>query len=462
VKELRFKINYQPHAGQLEVLQGIIQSQADVIVVVAARGWGKTLFSTCNIVIPAMLKIPHCQVMWVAPSYKICRAPIDDVWKGINEQNGERYVPEVDEKTGYRFWDYKKGDMELHLFNESKMFMRSAENPNSIVAKGYNLIVIDEAALISKEVFMQHILPTARRANCKIVVITTPRGRNWVWELFKDGKDASKKAYYSTQQPWFKRPDYPELLKRLMLDTPEHIRRQEYFAEFLEGGAGTFKNLDAIFRGAQINFPSDQQHWYANVSPDRFSKELFVVGADFAKSNDYTVLTAFSQQKKDMVGYERFNKTDYKIVLERIRRMSQKFGGAEVIFDNTGVGSGLADFLSSDLSVHPFTLTNQSKNEIINKLIVSCDYGNISMPNIVTMRNEFEMFSYELTRTGKLSYNAPDGKHDDCVISVALSNWYAGESIGSVDVHSLENFFNVMGDSRRPKSFYDEMAEDND
>jgi hypothetical protein len=462
MKEARFKINYTPHSGQVEVLRGIIDSLADVIVIVAARGWGKTLFSTCNIVVPAMLKIPHCQVMWVAPTYKICKAPIDDVWNGVNEKNGERYIPQVDEKTGYKFWDYKKADMELHLFNESKMFMRSAENPNSIVAKGYNLIVIDEAALMSKEVFMQHILPTARRAGCKIVIITTPRGRNWVFELFKDGQDDSKKAYYSTRQPWFKRPDYPELLKRLMLDTPEHIRRQEYYAEFLEGGAGTFKNLDAIFKGMPINFPMDQQQWYTQVDPDRFSKELFVIGADFAKSSDYTVLTAFGQQKRDMVGYERMNKTDYKIVLERIRQMSKKFGNAEVIFDNTGVGSGLADFLAGDLNVHPFTLTNQSKNEIINKLIVSCDYAKLSMPNIVTVRNEFELFTYELTRTGKLSYNAPDGKHDDTVISVALSNWFAEESSGSTEVHTLDNFFQVMQDTRRPKSFYDEMAEDND
>jgi hypothetical protein len=461
LREAIFRINYTPHAGQIEVLQGILQSKADVIVIDAARGWGKTLFTSCNVAVPRMLKYANCQVMWVAPTYKICKAPIDDVWFGVNEKNGERYIPQFDEKTGFQFWDYKKADMELHMFNGSKLFLRSAQNPNSIVAKGYNIIIVDEAALIDKTVFMMQILPTARRNGCKIVLISTPRGRNWFYELFMAGQDMSKVEYVSFRQPWWKRPDYPELLKKMMKDVPEHIRLQEFEAEFINDGGGTFKNLAAIFKGPSIQFPSDQQVW-KSVDKSRFSSENFVVAADLAKSVDYTVITGMSVQKRDLVYYERVNKTDYKIVLEKIRRASKELGDADVIFDATGVGSGLSDFLSRDMNVHPFVFTNQSKNEIVNRLMVACDYAEINLPNIQTMREEFELFSYEITRTGKISYNAPDGKHDDTIMSVALANWFACENLGGGEIYTLDNYFNVMTEVRRKRSVWDEMNEDND
>lgn len=462
MNDVRFKINYTPHAGQIEVLNGILRSKADVITIDAARGWGKTLFVTCNIALPAMLKIPNCQVEWIAPSYKICKAPIDDVWSGIDENSGLQYIPKFDDKTGFQFWDYKKADMELHLFTGSKMFMRSAENPDSIVAKGYHLVIIDEAALISKEVFMKQILATARRKGCKIILISTPRGRNWFYEMYLEGQDTSKQSYISFKQPWWKRPDYPELLKRLMLDMPKHLKEQEFDAEFIADGSGTFKNLSSIFKGPAIAFPSDQQEWFAQIDKERFGKELFVVSVDLAKSADYTVITVMGMSKHDIVGYVRMNKTDYKVVLERVRKISKEYSNADVIFDNTGVGGGLADFLSTDLNAHPFTFTNQTKNEIINRLIVSCDYGRISIPNIETIRQEFELFTYTVTRTGKLSYSAPDGKHDDCVMSIAMAEWYANENGGSQEVHTLDNFFAVMNEANRPRSFIDQMAEDND
>lgn len=458
---VKFKIEYAPHTGQQEVLAGIFASKADIIVITASRGWGKSLFTTCSLALPPMLKYPGYQIQWVAPTYKIARAPIDDVWFGTDEVTGNRFIPQKDEASGFQFWEFMKGDMEIHMFNQSKLYLRSASNPDSIVAKGYNLVIIDEAALIDKETFNLHILPTARRLGCKIVLISTPRGRNWFYELFMAGQDMSKVEYISFRQPWWKRPNYPIVLQRLMKDMPAHIREQEFNAEFIQDGSGTFKNLEKVFKGDAIQFPSSQQHWQ-NIDKSRFDKESFVVAADLAKSTDYTVITGMGVETRDLVYYKRINKENYKVVLEEIRRASQLLNDADVIFDATGVGNGLGDFMSRDLNVHPFTFTNQSKNELINKLIVSCEYAEITLPNIQTMREEFELFTYSLTRTGKLSYNAPDGKHDDTVISVALANWYADQSFGKKEIHTLDSFFNLVTDLNRPKSFQDFILEDND
>jgi len=456
-----FKINYKRHPGQAEVIKGILSAQkALIFAIVCARGWGKTLFATNDIVIPRMLDIKNCQVMWVAPTYKAAKAPIEDVWFGIDENTGEQFIPQYSEK-GFQFFEWKKADMEMHLFNGSKIFIRSASNPESIVSKGFNVIVIDEGALILKDVFMKQILPTARRKGVQIFIITTPRGRNWVYEMYLAGQDLSKEKYLSFQQPWWKRPDYPVILRELMKDMPEHLRKQEFEAQFIGDGGNVFKNLPAVFVGKEIQFPSQDQEWTGSCDKE-MEDDTFVVSIDFAKSIDFTVITVMAMRAKRIVYYSRFNKTSYKVVLDRIKRIAESYD-ADVIFDATGVGSGLSDFMEKiGRNNHPFKFTNDSKNELINRLIVACEYGEIEIPLITTMREEFELFTYELTRTGKLAYHAPDGKHDDTVISVAMANWYSEETVSRTEFGEVDDFLNVVESVNRPKTRLEELMEDDD
>lgn len=459
-KQASLKIDYIPHTGQTEVLNGIMKSQADVIIIVGARGWGKTLFIGGSIVVPPMIKYSHFQVCWIAPNYKIARAPIDDFFFGVNENTNERYINNVCPNTGFTFFEHKKGDNELHFWNNSKMFLRSADAPNTIVSKGYNLIVIDEGALIPKDVFELQILPIARKKNCKIVIITSPRGKNWVYHLYLDGQDPAKKEYYSIRQPWWKRPDYPPLLKKLMLNIPKHIKAQEFDAEFIDGGGGCFTNLEKIFRGQQITFPTETQEWTHPQYKSLIANHDLVMGIDFAKNVDYTVIAVLNS-KKQLIYYSRMNKVDYKVVLEKIKSLAKKFNQPEVIYDATGVGQAISDFMSTELNVFPFVFTNSSKSEIVNRLILDCEFANLDLPNILTIKNEFEIFEFNLTKTGKISYSAPDGKHDDTVMAIAMANWYLEENGMKSEVGEIDNFLEVIQE-KKYSSIFDAIEDDND
>lgn len=455
-----FDLNFKPHDGQMEVLQGIASApEAGIITIDASRGWGKTLFTVASLVIPHCLSRKNAQVMWVAPTYKICRSPVDDVFNGIDEETGERFIPQFCPETNFQFWEYYKADMEIHWFNDAKIFFRSADNPDSIVSKGYSLIIIDEAALIGEEVFTKQILATARRQGCKIIIISTPRGKNWFYQKYIDGQDPSKNMYVSFNQPWWKRPDYPALLVELMKTLPEHIRAQEFEAKFIDNAGGTFANIHNIFKGPEIKFPNDTQEWEDKPDEDELEKSIYVVSADIAKSMDYTVIVAMNMQTKKIHYYKRFNKTDYKTVCEIIEKTAERYNDADIIFDATGVGKGIQDILTSN--AHPFVFTNDSKNEIVNKLIMAFDYETIGIPNIFTVKQEFELFEYSITRTGKISYSAPAGRHDDCVMSIAMANWYAEENAGMSEVESIDNFLEVV-DEDGPRNFYEFMEQDND
>jgi len=329
------------------------------------------------------------------------------------------------------------------------------------VAKGYNLIIIDEAALIPSEVYYKQIFATARRKGCRLIIISTPRGKNWFYKVYLRGQDSSEVNYISFQQPWWKRPDYPQLLKDGMKDIPEHIRRQEYYAEFMGEGGGVFKNLQSVFYGETIQFPESQQEWQREIDQDQINAQTWVMGVDIAKHVDYTVLTVIGCESKELVYYRRLNKTDYKIVVELIRKVALEFN-ADVIYDATGVGSGIGDFLSSDLNTHPYIYTNESKKDLINRLILDFEYDQIKLPNIFTMREEFELFTYTMTRTGKISYHAEDSKHDDIVFAVSMANWYIEENKGGSEVVNLDEFLDDAQNRQRPMTEYERLLAEDD
>ena len=67
--------------------------------------------------------------------------------------------------------------------------------------------------------------------------------------------------------------------------------------------------------------------------------------------------------------------------------------------------------------------TNPKKVMLIEKLMVAIEHRLITFPDIEVLIDELRAFSYELLPTGNFRYSAPEGKHDDCVISLALAVW---------------------------------------
>lgn len=479
-------INYLPHAGQEEVSQGLeanfaSETPASIIEIIASRGWGKTLYTVCEMLVPWLETHANGRVMWVAPTYQIAMAPIDDVFKGTDEITGERWVPEFDSK-GNRVWEFANtaSGPVLRWYNGATVHFKSADSPDSIVSRGYNLIVIDEAALTQEQVFTQQILGTARKAGIKIFMITSPRGKkHWTYKYYLKGQDPKETQYISFRQPYTKNPHFSPTLALLIKDLPDWIFRQEYMAEFIDDGDTVFRGLDDILAGTEISFPGNQQEWSVPElgairipNPDNEGQPFvrkpeerrFIVAVDLAKSQDFTVIYIMDLDIGECVYYKRMNKTDYREVQRQVVALCSQYNDAELIYDATGVGSAWGDFLNDHHSVvaHPYVFTNESKCELVNKLILAVEYKEIRIPNITTVKNEMNAFTYELTRTGKISYNAPAGFHDDIVIAIALANWHRKENTTSGELGVIDAIIAANVGPRGRKTVYEEMQEDND
>jgi hypothetical protein len=65
--------------------------------------------------------------------------------------------------------------------------------------------------------------------------------------------------------------------------------------------------------------------------------------------------------------------------------------------------------------------TNATKQQLIENLALHIEQETVSFPEIPELINELSLYGYEITRAGNITYAAPPGYHDDCVISLALA-----------------------------------------
>ena len=181
----------------------------------------------------------------------------------------------------------------------SRIWFLSADNPDSIRGFGFRGLVVDEAASIPVDVWHYVLRPTISQTLGWAVLISTPKGRNWFYDMFTRGRDPAEKQYKSFRfpsnaSPYFPQKEWEEAQRTL----PEDVFRQEYMAEFMEDSAGVFRNIDAcLIPKTEPRMSTDGHGWerIRNV----------VVGCDVAKHTDWTVLIAMDAETGRCFAMER-------------------------------------------------------------------------------------------------------------------------------------------------------------
>jgi len=71
-----------------------------------------------------------------------------------------------------------------------------------------------------------------------------------------------------------------------------------------------------------------------------------------------------------------------------------------------------------------FKFTSSSKTAVVQRLIVAVEQRCVSWPaawDVLTA--EMGRYEYAISPSGGITYDAPSGYHDDCVIALALANY---------------------------------------
>ncbi len=360
-------------------------------VVACGRRFGKTYLGTLECF---EVGIAGGRAWWIAPTYKMAEVG----WRPMVKTAMQ--LPGV---------DIRLADRRITFPGGGTIGIRSAEDPDKLRGESLDLAVFDEAAYTKREAWTHAIRPTLTDREGRALFFSTPRGRNWFWELYQLGA-RGEDGWQSFQFPTSDNPLMPvpeiETAKGLL---PEIIFRQEYLAEFIESDGGVFRRVQE----AAILEPTEP-------SSDR----QYIAGVDVAASVDYTVVTVLDVETREMVYMDRFNRVDYPVLIDRLAAIYGRWHLDTMVVEANSIGRPVIDhMIERNLAIVAFTTTNATKQAVIQGLQSAFEHGNIKIIDDPVLIGELLSFESKRNTSGSFSYSAPDGLHDDCVMSLALA-WY--------------------------------------
>lgn len=383
---------YAPHEGQI----AFHECTARYICMNCGRRFGKTI-AAANECCKFACEHERTLTWWVAPTYRQARIAYRQMKKAL--------APITSRSSD--------AELRIELINGAVIECRSAEKPDNLRGEGVHMLVIEEAAMLPANVWYEILRPMLADTNGRAVFISTPKGRNWFFDVYQRGLDPLRPDYASFTFPTSANPFVPaEEIEAARQDTPEDFFRQEYLAEFLEDSAGVFKGIDACIYGEYIEEESEKGHQY-------------FMGWDVAKYQDFSVMTVINAFTNRVSAFYRTNKIDYTVQLSKAIEIAERYN-AYVLQDMTGVGDPILERLQQRVSAEGYLFTNASKKALIEHLQLAFQHRTIQIPNIPALVAELRRFEYKFNpKTRVISYGAPDGQHDDCVISLALAYYAA-------------------------------------
>jgi phage FluMu gp28-like protein len=302
--------------------------------------------------------------------------------------------------------------MVIEFINHSLISFRTAENYDNLRAEGINRLVIDEAARIPKAAWEEVLRPAISDTGGDVMFISTPKGRNWFYHLWLMGKNPEYPEYQSWQFPSSDNPKIrPEDIELARKTLPENVFKQEFMAEFIEEGGEVVPNVDVCIVLPEL---------IATKEPGR----QYYGGIDLARKRDYTVITILDDELR-LIDFIRFTGVNWDIQKEKIAETVRKYDALTLV-DQTGVGDPIVqELLISDVYVRGFTFTAEKKRSLVQNLIFGFGEKKIQLANIPILIEELKALDYKQSESGNISYQAPEGMTDDCVMSLALAYWAA-------------------------------------
>mgnify|MGYP003626117521 CR=1 FL=1 len=238
-----------------DIQKTILSNESRFKVIVAGRRGGKTYCSIAYLAQQA--RFPNRKCMYVAPTYRMAKQIIfDDLKQLLKEKN---WIKKINES-----------DMTIRLVNNSTIMLRSADNFDSIRGIGVDAVVIDEAADIAEEAWTAVIRPTLSDRKGSAMIIGTPKGRNWFFDLYQKAKH--QQDWWSLQFTTLQGGNVDaDEIEQARIDLDTRTFAQEYEATFVEYSGAIYYAFGEhnIIKREEVIDPRTPLHigWDFNVDP---------------------------------------------------------------------------------------------------------------------------------------------------------------------------------------------------
>ena len=208
--------------SQLGMIEGLEDNRFWVHI--SARRTGKSF--AASILALAKLLEPNQLVTIVAPNYNLSSI----IWDYVTG-----FIHQLELETE----KFNAKDRVVQLINKSVFRLLSANNRDSLVGRGANLLIVDEAAVIMEEDYFTRDLRPALStfADSRALFISTPRGKaNYLYEYFLRGtgeKDNEYPDWGSAKFDWTSNPLLSEVdIMEAKSTMPKNQFLQEYYCEW--------------------------------------------------------------------------------------------------------------------------------------------------------------------------------------------------------------------------------------
>lgn len=384
--------------------QKIVDEARRFNVLACGRRFGKTLLGIQLDIYPALDGFP---VAWFSPTYKY----LNDAWRDM-----ARIVKPICSRVAVQ-------EHRLELITGGTIDMWSLDSPDSARGRKYKRVVVDEAAMIPnfQEAWQAAIHPTLTDYKGDSFWLSTPKGMNFFKQGFDNGQDPLKPNWASWQMPTIANPcieGLAEEVETARRELPELTFKQEYLAEFLQSEGAVFRNIEPNLMpltdadGNRLPPPSPEQHRGHRI----------VSGLDWAQKHDFTAHSIGCANCKIELELDRFNKIEWAFQRGRIKSQCAKWGISQILAEHNSIGSPNIEALQAEgLPVVAFETTAQSKGPLIQSLALALERMQYKWLNNPVATAELVAYESKVsTVTGRASYSAPEGMHDDTVIARAL------------------------------------------
>lgn len=253
------KIKYEPHKAQRQFHASDRQFKS----MFGGSGLGKSM-SAAREAEPVALE-PGRTIWIVGPTYELAKKEFDWIW--LDFQNSGLM------KLATRRMNDSHGRMIIEFPWNTTIQAKSAENPDSLLGTGVDLLILGEGARLPDLVFDRYLLRAVHRQRGRVVCNTTPYGFNWIYDrLFVPGQpkleDGSPNPRFEPERYWsglfgvLDNPYYPvEAYEFAESHLPHEIFEEQYQGRFVRFSGLIYKEFD---REGHVFDPTEQEiprHW---------------------------------------------------------------------------------------------------------------------------------------------------------------------------------------------------------
>lgn len=366
----------------------VLQDPSRFKVIVWHRKAGKTLTALIETFRQSQLRIG---TYWLV--FPFLDEGRDTVWQSMLQ----KVIPEE------FILNRNKNYMSLELTNGSYIRVKGSDHPEALRGPNVCGIVCDEFSRMRPETW-GILSPMIQATTGWAWFISTPAGKNHLYDFYNRGP--SKNKDFKEWKSWYLTVLESGVMTQDEMDAeyanigPEQYS-QEYLCAWLEGAGQVFRGVDKILTA---------------VEEGPREGHLYVVGCDIAKLQDWTVITVFDRENNMQVFQDRFQRIDWPLVKRRIAEVSKLYNGAIVSLDATGIGDSMHDELMyMGVPVNPVKFTEPEKRFMVDKLQTWIQNQWLSLLPRKDTTDELGDYAYKKGMTGRYTYSAPSGRHDDIV-----------------------------------------------